>query len=77
MTADKTFIAEILLGPCEFLFFTVGGQFIYWSFPNITQSPVKVDKKITAKHIAVVFDNDILAATSLVCTDRMPPTKII
>ena len=62
MSAHKAFVAEILFGPGKGPLFAAGGQFLYRRFKNVTQSPLRLDKKITAESIAGMLNYNILTA---------------
>ena len=55
MSADKAFVAEILLGPGKGPLFAAGGQFFYRRLKNVTQSPLRLHKKITAELLVQVI----------------------
>ncbi len=77
VSAYKTFITEILLGPCKGSFFAADGQLIYRRFKNVTQLPSRLNKKITAESITVMFNNNVLTALSVECANRVPARNVI
>jgi len=77
VSADKTFITEIPLGPCKGSLFAAGGQLFYRRFKNITQSPPRLDKKITAESITRMFDNDVLTALFVERANRVLARNVI
>jgi hypothetical protein len=62
VSADKAFVAEVLLGSGKFSLFAAGGQLFYRRFKNVAQSPLRLDEKITAKSIAGMLNYNILTA---------------
>ncbi len=62
VSAEKTFVAKILLGACKFSFFGTGGNFLHRRFKYIAQPPFRLDKKIAGEAIAGVLDDDVLTA---------------
>jgi len=71
VSAEKTFVAKILLSPGKSPFFAAGGKFLYRCFKNIAQQPFRLDKKITGEAIAGMLDNNIIAALLSKCANRM------
>jgi len=71
MPADKAFVAEILLGPGKLPLFAAGSQLFNRCFKNVTQSPLRLDEKITAESIAAMLDNNILTALFVERANRM------
>ena len=58
MAAEEALIAQILLITGEGAFDTACGEFIQWSFHDVAEPPLGLDKKFAAKGIAGVFDNN-------------------
>ncbi len=77
VSADKTFITEIPLGPGKGSLFAAGGQLLYRRIKNITQLPPRLHKKITAESITVMFNNNVLTALLVECANRVPARNII
>ena len=75
--ADKALVTEILLGSGKLSLFTAGGKFFYRLLENITQSPLRLDKKIAAESIAGMLDYNILTALTVKRADRMAARDII
>jgi len=71
MSADKAFVAEILLGPGKGPFFAAGGQLFYRRFKNVAQSPLRLDEKITAESVAGMLNHNILTALFVERANRM------
>ena len=71
VSANKTFVAKILLGPGKGAFFSAGGEFFYRRFKNIAQLPFRLYKKIAAETIAGMLDNNITAALFIESTNCM------
>ena len=62
MTTNKTFVRYIILCPRKGPFAVTYGELPYGRFENITQPPFRFNEEITAKHIAGVLYDNILAA---------------
>ena len=60
--AYKAFITNIIFGPGEGSLYFACGQLFYRCFKNVAQLPPRLNKKIAAESIAIVFDNNVLAA---------------
>ena len=71
MTAEKALIAKILLIAGKGTFHTACGEFFQRRFQDVTQSPFWVDKKLTAKGVTAVFDNNETCALFTVCANGM------
>jgi len=71
VSAEKTFVAEILLIPGKSPLFTAGGKFLYRRFKNVAQQPFRLDKKIAGKAVAGMLDNNVTAALFIKCANRM------
>jgi len=77
MSADQAFIAEILLCAGKGPLFAAGGQLLYRRLKNVSQSPLRLDEKITAESIAGMLDYDVLTALSVESTNRVPSCNVI
>ena len=71
MATEKALITKILLITGKGTFNTACGEFIQWCFHDIAQSPLRLDKKLAAKGIAAVFDDDEAGALLTVCANGM------
>ncbi len=77
VSADKTFITEIPLGPGKGPLFAAGCQLFYRGFKNVSQLPPRLDKKITAESITVMFNNNVLTALLVERANRVPARNVI
>ncbi len=77
VSADKTFITEIPLGPGKGPLFSAGGQLVYRRIKNIAQLPPRLHKKITAESITVMFNNNVLTALSVERANRVTSCNLI
>jgi len=75
--ADKALVAEVFLGPGKSSLFTAGGEFFNRRLEDITQTPLRLDEKITAESVAGMLDHDILTALPVERADRVPARDII
>ena len=71
VSADKTFVTKILLGPGKISLFIAGGKFFYRRFKNIAQLPFRLYEKVAAESVACMLDNNITAALFVECANRM------
>lgn len=71
VSANKTSVTKIFLAPCKGLLLAAGDEFLERRFENVAQSPLRLDKKLTAKSIAGVLDNDKTGALLAVCANRV------
>ena len=77
MPAYKAPVTQVLLGSGKFLFFAAACKLLNRHFKYIAQPPFRFNKKITAKGVAVVLDNDVLAALSIEGAYRMSAAKAV
>ena len=56
------FITNILFGPGKGPLDAACGQLFYRCIKNVAQLPSRLNKKVAAESIAIVFDNDVLTA---------------
>ena len=71
MTAKKTLVWQVLLGPGECAFFRIAGQLAYRPVENTAYMPFGFDEEIAAKGFARMLDHDIAAALPLECANRV------
>lgn len=71
MAADKTFVAELLLGPCEGAFLLVGGESFQGRFENTAQPPLRLYEEFATENFARVLDNDKARVFFAVGADRV------
>ena len=69
--ADKTLVVDALFLSAEIPFHLARSQFAYRRFHYIADPPLLFDKEVAAKDIAVMLDNDIIAALGLKGTLRL------
>ena len=77
VSTDKTFAAQVCFRTGEFSFYAACSQLFYRRFKNVAQSPLRLDKEITTKSIAGMFNNDILTALSVERAYRVPARNVI
>ncbi len=75
--ADKTLVVDTLFLPAKLTLHLTRSQFLYRRLHNIADPPLLFDKEIAAEDIAVMLDNDIVAALGLKSTLRMTLTDAI
>jgi hypothetical protein len=69
VAAEKTPVTEILLLAGKGPLFTANCEFLQRRFKNVAQLPLRLDKKLTAKGIAAVLDNNKTRALLTVCAN--------
>ena len=67
--AYKAFITNILFGPGKGPLNAACGQLFYRCIKNVTQLPSRLNKKIAAESIAIMFDNNVLTALFVECAN--------
>ncbi len=75
--ADKTLVVDTLLLPRKLTLHLTRSQFLYRRLHDIADPPLLFDKEIAAEDIAVMLDNDIVAALVLKGTLRLALSNAI
>ena len=71
MATEKTLITKILLVAGKGALNTACGEFFYRRFHDVAQPPLWLDKKLAAKGITSVLDNNETGALLTVCANGM------
>jgi hypothetical protein len=77
VTAEKTPVTKIVLLAGKGPLFTANCEFLQLRFKNIAQSPLWLDKKLTAKGIAAVLDNNKTRALLTICANSMLAHNVV
>ena len=77
MAADETFIAEVFFCAGEISFLFAGSEIFYGRFKDVAYTPFRVDEKIAAEDIAVMLNDDVIAAVSCEGADGMKAVQTI